>query len=275
MKMLFFIQFFLITMLVSTCKTAEKSSPEKNASEIPKLNEISFKTVEPFKEETIFYETMENRQIEISKMVVSSAMVQPVNEAKPIKSTVKPIQKEVNIKQINTPKIHKKTLNEGKVVYKIPSKMKVRNTYSVIVRISSSSINIYENLGGDIRESSIPITETMEVKLIDPSPQDNKAFSIIPDNQAIQFVDSSITYTQWSWNVTPLKSGNTKLKVVVSILRDGKTKQVVYEDDVKVEVNLGKQIGFWFKSYWQWIFITLLLPLFKFIYNKVKKNDGI
>ena len=128
----------------------------------------------------------------------------------------------------------------GNFVYRIPPIMRVRETYQVIARISRSEVNIYENLNGEVKQTTVPLTESMEVKLIDPSSDDNKQFSIVADNVAVQLVDSTDTYTQWSWDVTPLRSGSANLKLVVSIIRDGKTKQTVYEDPVRVEIN---QIG--------------------------------
>ena len=274
MKIFLIIQIFLFTIILSACKPAEKVS-SKNINNLP-VNGFSMNdSTIPFdiKVEPIITmsDKIQMRESIVNDMEEKTLLKKP--DVTLAKTGIKPLPKDgVIIVKVKNSKIYSDTENEGKVIYKIPPIMKVRNTYPVLVRITKSSINVYENLEGEIRESRIPITETMEVKLIDPSPEDNKAFYIVADNDAVQFVDSLNSYTQWSWNVTPLRVGETNLKVVVSIIREGKTKQVVYEDNVKVKANVGKQIGFWFKSYWQWIFITLLLPLFKFIYNKVKKK---
>ena len=166
----------------------------------------------------------------------------------------------------------KKDYHEGKVIYNIPSQMKVRQTYPVILRISSSSVNIYENIKDSLKEVSIPITSSMQVKLIDPSPDDDKAFSIITDNDAIQIVDSNDTYTQWNWDVTPLKSGIKELKLVISTIKDGKLKETVYQGEIKVKINPIKQISFFLSLYWQWVIVTLLLPIIKITYDRYFKK---
>ena len=150
--------------------------------------------------------------------------------------------------------------------------MKVRQTYPVMLRISSSSVNIYENIKDSLKEVSIPITSSMQVKLIDPSPDDDKAFSIITDNDAIQIVDSNDTYTQWNWDVTPLKSGIKELKLVISTIKDGKLKETVYQGEIKVKINPIKQISFFLSLYWQWVIVTLLLPIIKITYDRYFKK---
>jgi len=166
------------------------------------------------------------------------------------------------------------TTTQGNVVYKIPKDMTVRTTYQVIVRISKSTLNIYENLNGEVKTSSIPITETMEVKLIDVSPSDRKMFDIIADNSAVQLVENGEEVTQWSWNITPIRSGKSKLKVVVSIIKGGTTKETVYVDDVSVKADVTKTVPLFIGNYWQWLFSTLLLPLFYWLYAKRKKKKA-
>jgi hypothetical protein len=163
--------------------------------------------------------------------------------------------------------------NMGHVAYKIPTEMKVRNTYQVIVRISKTTATIYENLNGEVRTTTIPVTETMEVKLIDPSPEDRKMFDIIPDNDATQLVENNESVTQWSWNVTPIRSGQAHLKVMIAVITNGNRKETVYQDSVNIDTNLGKQIPFFFGQYWQWMLSTLVIPFGIWFYNRKKKKD--
>ena len=180
----------------------------------------------------------------------------------------------VQVIRVNNSSVYSKNTSGGNFVYRIPPIMRVRETYQVIARISRSEVNIYENLNGEVKQTTVPLTESMEVKLIDPSSDDNKQFSIVADNVAVQLVDSTDTYTQWSWDVTPLRSGSANLKLVVSIIRDGKTKQTVYEDPVRVEINPVEQAKFWFQNYWQWALTTLLIPFGKWLYDRLKKKKS-
>ena len=181
-----------------------------------------------------------------------------------------------NLKSIAPANSQLKTINDvnnqGVVAYKIPSEMKIRNTSQVLVRISKTKTNIYLNLRVTAVTSAIPITQTMEVKLIDPSPSDSKNFDIIPDNDAIQIVDNCNDYTQWTWNVTPLKTGKAKLKIMVSIIIDGDKKEKVYEDTVMVKMDVTKEATFLLSEYWQWLFTTLIIPFGVWLYNKRKNH---
>jgi len=178
----------------------------------------------------------------------------------------------LKIIKVNSSMVSAKSTNIGHVVYKIPTEMSVRNTYQVIVRISKSTVNIYENMNGEVRTSTIPITETMEVKLIDPSPNDRKMFDVIPDNDAIQLVENNEAITQWVWDITPLISGKATLKIMIAVITNGNKKETVYEDTVNINSNMSKEIPFFFGKYWQWILSTLVIPFGIWLYNKKKKK---
>lgn len=188
----------------------------------------------------------------------------------------------LNVVYVNNTKVVSNTsnLSEGRVVYKIPEKMKIRSTYKVLVRISKSKsvISIYDSLSEKVITSTLPVTQTMEVKLVDVSPSDRKSFEIVDGNNAVQIIDDGDTYTEWSWNVTPIRVGNSKLKIVISIIRDGNKKDVVYEDSVEVEKDIQNQVKFFFESYWQWLLSTLAIPFIVWFYKdrkEKKENKGL
>jgi hypothetical protein len=183
------------------------------------------------------------------------------------------LKEAIKIIKVNNATISTTSTNMGHVAYKIPTEMKVRNTYQVIVRISKTTATIYENLNGEVRTATIPVTETMEVKLIDPSPDDRKMFDVIPDNDATQLVENNESVTQWSWNVTPIRSGQAHLKVMIAVITNGNRKETVYQDTVNVDTNLGKQIPFFFGQYWQWMLSTLVIPFGVWFYNRKKNKD--
>jgi len=187
-----------------------------------------------------------------------------------------PNKEKLKIVTIKNTKVISKTLDmsDGRVVYKIPEKMKIRNISQVLLRISKSKaiLSVFDSLEGTVMTSEIPVTQTMKVSLIDPSPEDNKAFLIVPDNESVQLIDSGDTYTEWSWNVTPIRVGNYNLKIVVSVVRNGMPKAVVYEDVVKVEIDIPTQLLFFWNKYWQWIIGTFILPFIIWFYRKKKEE---
>lgn len=189
------------------------------------------------------------------------------------------LRNNLKIVEINNTKVISKlvSMSDGRVVYSIPERMKIRSTYQVLLRISQSkaTLSIYDNLEGTVRTSEIPVTQTMQVCLVDPSPFEVKSFDIVADNNAVQIIDGGDTYTQWTWNVTPVRLGNYNLKIVVSIIRDGNRKDVVYQDVVQIEKDISAQTSFFWNKYWQWIIATFILPFIIFLYKKRKeKNDG-
>lgn len=182
----------------------------------------------------------------------------------------------IKIVEVKNTKVIKQSANlsEGRIVYKIPDVMKIRSTYKVLVRISKSKnvVSIYDSLQGTVMASTIPVTETMEVKLLDISPADNKSFEIVDGNSGVQMVEEGDTYTEWSWNVTPVRVGNSRLKIVVSVIRDNNKKDIVYEDSVDVQKDVFVQIGFFFKKYWQVFMTAVLIPFIVFLYKRIKEK---
>jgi hypothetical protein len=185
----------------------------------------------------------------------------------------KPPLKIIEVK--NTKVIKNNTnLSEGRIVYKIPNIMKIRSTYKVFVRISKSksTLSIYDSLSGEVKTSILPITETMEAKLIDLSPKDNKCFDIQEQNDGVQLVENGDTYTEWSWGVTPIRLVNSKLEIVISVIRDGNKKDIVYEDTVEVERDIREQILFFLKKYWQFLMTSMIIPFVVWFYKNIKEK---
>jgi hypothetical protein len=164
--------------------------------------------------------------------------------------------------------------NLGQVVYKVPDTMQVMKNYEVIVRISKSQTNveIHNNLNGKVFQKSIKTSNKMQVELIDPT---GNSFKVTPVNVQKQLVDS--TYTEWRFNVTPLKSGTNKLNLVISIFKDDDVKQIVYSDDIYVRSNPKAEIkSFWYDN-WKWFLEKLLIPLASWLFGlwigrKIKKK---
>ena len=152
----------------------------------------------------------------------------------------------------------------GQVIYKVPDTMIVRKNYEVVVRISKSrnNIEIRSNLNGKITSKNIKTSNKMSVELIDPT---GDIFQIKEVNIQKQLVDSS--YTEWKYNIMPLKSGQNKLDLVISIYKDDDVKQIVYSDDIYVQSNAPAQIkSFWYEN-WKWSIETLIIPIITWLFG--------
>jgi hypothetical protein len=180
--------------------------------------------------------------------------------------------------EMNTPEtiIKKKNVSQsidlGEVVYKVPDTMIVFTTYKITVRISkkSGTIDITENLDGKITKSSIKTSSKMEVMLVDPN--GDSSFKIKQINNDQQVIDS-LGYTEWIFSVTPLKSGNRSLNLVISIISSDGKKQKVYNDVVHIKSSISKEATTFWNKYWQWLFTTFLIPIFVFIWKRKNKKD--
>ena len=252
----------LIILLISCDLTKKTKSINNNITYSP-INDTLVKSNLKLLEHPLKYEST-NPKLNKDVTLVSSIEYYPVEKLKII--------------EINNGRIVKQTNGyyDGRIVYKIPDIMKVRSTYKVLVRIAKSraTISLYDSLSGDVRTSKIPVTETMEVKLIDVSPKDRKSFDIVELNNAVQLIENGDTYTEWTWGVTPIRVGNSNLKIVVSVIKNDNRKDIVYEDTVMVEKDILVQILFFLEKYWQILLTSIILPLIVYFYKKRNKSNG-
>jgi len=257
--------FFLFSFILSSCKIQEENNDIKDYdfSDL-KDNDTNIKSngyLPDYDLSNVSIETIKNKKV----LIASSNIFIP--DARKLRLKIVEIKNTKVIKQGNN-------ISEGRIVYRIPNIMKVRSTYKVFVRISKSkaTVSLYDSLQGTVMTSKIPVTETMEVKLIDLSPNDNKAFHISDVNSGVQIIEDGDTYTEWSWSVTPIITGSSKLKIVVSVIRDNNKKDIVYEDTVEVEKDIITQVLFFVKKYWQVFMTSIAIPFIVYIYKKKKKK---
>lgn len=171
----------------------------------------------------------------------------------------------------------KKETNEikiGHVLYQTPDTMIVLVESKVIVRISKdkSIDNTLDGISGKVNVVPINVTDKMEVKLVDPSPDNDPSFSVKSVNKSEQEVDGE-TYTEWEFTVVPLRKGKHELKLVISIFRDGKSKEQVWSDTIQVKANTPKRILTFWEKYWQYLMSTFIIPIFVFFWKRRKKED--
>lgn len=164
----------------------------------------------------------------------------------------------------------------GTLVYHIPDTMIAKKTYIIKVRINRDTLDtkIFETFDDKIIQSHIKTTSTMEVAIIDPSPDNDKSFNIVKSNDDDQLVDND-EYTEWVYGITPLKNGKLKLNIVVSIIKDGNKKQIVYFDDIFVKSNPKANISDFVKENWKWGMSTIIIPFIIWWWNNRKKKRRI
>ena len=170
---------------------------------------------------------------------------------------------------------------EGRIAFAIPDKMKQGVETKVTVRISA---NTSEDLTVGLRKETempkppvtiekINVLPHMTVKLLG-----NKAFEIVPLTPEEQFVAKD-AFTQWQFNVTPLKSGEQELDLLVGVrvqepTGDKETRfHPTYEHTVMVEVDRVFVVTHFFEENWKWIIGTMLFPVFLILLKRRFDNE--
>jgi hypothetical protein len=260
----------LFILLLFSCGTKNKNYDQPTEIEsVEHLDQdadgvIDFIEVEPdVAEELVVQESQEISIPDEVRTGSSNTIHHPNREASTRVNIPAPI---IEIKpRVNVPKYEM-----GKFVYEIPNEMVKLETYTVRARISRSlvDVKIYKDIV-PVMDTIIRTSKTMQVELIDPSGHNFKIVS----QSAKQFIEIDEP-TEWVFFVTPLKYGESKLSIVVSIIKDGNLKQTVYSDDVIVETTTWLEIKLWLGNHWQWFIVVLIIPLIKWLHTRYIKNKN-
>jgi hypothetical protein len=155
-------------------------------------------------------------------------------------------------------------LPKGRILYNPPSKMIMGIKERVEVRITNK---ITEDLKKGLKGKGEPILEDIKVSLQMKARLDGgDAFEIkeLFDSETMAIIGD---YTQWDWDVTPLKSGIQKLLLYVGgiiEIRDLSDRFFcvpVLEREIQVDINYNYKIKKLLTNYWQWIIGTIIALL--------------
>lgn len=159
----------------------------------------------------------------------------------------------------------------GMLLYDIPDSMILSKLYTIKVRIQKKTSSISKDGTRKPVESKIQTSGKMEVDLSDPNPEG--AFKITKINASQQIVETEY-YTEWIFNVIPTKSGEQSLNLVVSIISSDGVKQIVFEDAIFVKNKISVKIESFWEKHWQWVFSTILIPIFIYLWKRKQKNSN-
>lgn len=180
------------------------------------------------------------------------------------------------------------TSSNGTIAYSVPNNMIVGKTYPIKVRITKQKGNEAKQLliigdrqipindatiDSKITVENIRVEKTMTAQLL----SEDGAFEISTMNTDNQIIEDE-GYTEWSWVVVPLKSGNNYLKMIIKIkvISEKETHYkdiVVFDKNIQVKSNLSLGVKSWISQYWQWLMTTIIIPLFIFFYKKMSKKE--
>lgn len=178
--------------------------------------------------------------------------------------------------QISNPK-------EGIMAYSLPTEMRVGKSYNIKLRISkekdkiklirnNSSNNLQTDTNYSITIESVRVEPLMTAELFG----DKKAFEINPVSTELQNIEDK-GYTEWEWQVIPIKSGIRFLKLIVRVrvrVEDVITFKdiTVFDRNIRVKSNIGYVSSNFITEYWQWLMTTIIIPLIIWFWNRKNKK---
>lgn len=153
-------------------------------------------------------------------------------------------------------------LTTGHYLFNPPNEMKAGTKNRIVLRIGREiNIDLKENLKG----IGTPILERLKLSNRIQAYLFGNDFFVDPLNRKSQFLDDS-NFTEWAWDVTPVKSGELELKLRISLrmrLPYGEEHKdyPIIENTIKVKPNSIYSAKIFLQENWKWVITALILPL--------------
>lgn len=140
---------------------------------------------------------------------------------------------------------HRPSLKPGHLLYQVPTVMVLQTTYDCLVRVAEELSQVMEGIAKDedVVIEDIGLSEVMEVEILDSGGADDPAFDIMLLSDGEQLVDE-YSYTEWVFNVRPLREGQhqliLKISVLLTIKGKERTKNVILRRPISVSAKAPK-----------------------------------
>ena len=164
-----------------------------------------------------------------------------------------------------------KHLVPGRMLFNPPEEMLVGAPERVEARISKG---LTEDLSAGLKGRGRAQTEEILVGTFMKVQLKGSNFDIKPQAHEEQVVAEN-DFTQWAWNVTPLKAGSQLLSLLVTVRiklpDDGEEAKdyPVFDKQIRVRVNLQHTIEGLIRRYWQWLASAVIIPALVWGYGSV------
>ena len=166
--------------------------------------------------------------------------------------------------------------------YNVPSFFKVNQKATIKLRISKEN-TIESVIVGSRNIPIVGLSSSDNIILETIKVSDQMSVKLYTDKEyfLVELVNSGSTqniekegYTEWVWRVTPLKSGNSYIKMIITMA--GKD-IVVYEKEIPVESNWSWSLSNWLIKWWQALTATIitpiLIPFFIWLWKRKKRKS--
>jgi serine/threonine protein kinase len=166
----------------------------------------------------------------------------------------------------------------GAILWNPPLRMRVGQRERIEVRISHGAL---EALKEGLRGRGAPISDTLEIgplmRVVLTA--EAKDFSIVALSTQDQLVRSD-RVARWDFDVNPLRGGLRRLRLLASMLVKVEGKEEVvdlpsYESEIRVAIAPLRTVGYFCANNWQWISVTIIIPLLVWITNAVNLSSVV
>ncbi len=170
-----------------------------------------------------------------------------------------------------------KKLSPGRILFNVPHEMRQGVTEKVEARLTKA---ITEDLSKGLKGKGVPQIEDIKLNTLMSVRLngDKDSFDIKSLSHEDQIVEGE-GFTQWEWDVTPLKFGGQSLSLTVTIRMkmptygEERKDYPVFEKQISVMVNPWHIVCKFVEDYWQFIITAMLVPIIGWFVNKRRKSQ--
>lgn len=160
------------------------------------------------------------------------------------------------------------TLSVAELENQVRSKVLERSTARREALGNEAPANELDNTR--VESAKIRISDRMEAQLVG---ENLSVRAITPEIQAVV----STVPTRWAWTVVPTSSGSASLHVTLSARIDvnGHDTPLVlrtFDRYIEVNVSVTQHVALFVGNHWQWLWATLVVPAFGFVWNRRRKR---
>ena len=161
----------------------------------------------------------------------------------------------------------------GNVAFNSPEKINIEDTVSIKVVLSPNEAEAV--LLDRVDEPGTKVSESLQVSNLMEARLSGEGFKIVAVTKERQAISSGVT--EWIWDVTPLAEGKRQLTLTIDALITINGEVVpktlrTFRKPIEVEVTNTQKVSGMLNEHGKWLWSTLLVPIFGWVFKKRKDN---
>lgn len=168
-------------------------------------------------------------------------------------------------------------MKEANIAFNTPSSMNLTEKTEIQLVLSlTKQIKELKQLieaPGEKESARIKVYNSMEARLVS---SDFEVNAITPEEQAVTL--SGVT--EWKWGIKPKSTGIGHLHLTLSAVftvEGNETRKVisVFDKTIEVEVTGWQTVSTFVKQNWQWLWVTIVVPIAGWLLNRRRKRRNV